>query len=82
MAVVGENVGVSRWFCYSCRRSYSRVASFKVAPSLLEELDVLARRLGVSRSDLIRAALLRVLVEPPSREELSAASVVVSDRRW
>ena len=49
---------------------------------MLEQLDVLARELGVSRSELVRAAVLRLLLDPPSREELVAASMVSSDRRW
>ena len=82
MAVVERAVGVPRGCPCSCRRSYSRVVSVKFAPSVLEELDRLARELGASRSELVRAAVLRLLLDPPSREELVAASMVSSDRRW
>lgn len=59
-----------------CFRRGLKVVSFKAEPSLIERLDLLAGRLGVSRSELIRAGILRVLRDPPSRGELELASTV------
>ena len=54
------------------------LVTFKVSPELLEEVDRLANRLGVSRSELIRAALVRIVKRPPTRGELALAAVYSS----
>lgn len=40
---------------------YSRIISIKISDSMLESLDREAERLGLSRSELIRYAIYRVL---------------------
>ncbi|MEB3760700.1 MAG: ribbon-helix-helix domain-containing protein [Desulfurococcales archaeon] len=40
-----------------------RVVTFKITPSELEQVDKLARKMGMSRSELIRYALNKILEE-------------------
>lgn len=59
-------------------REEVRVVTFKAHYTFLEKVDRLANELGTKRSTLIRAALLKVLEEPPEKPYFIAAEMLGS----
>ena len=63
-------------------KSYSRIITLKVSPRLLEKLEEVAEKTGATRSELIRVGIMRVIEDPPSRDEIAKSILLASDRRW
>ena len=56
-----------------------RVVSFKIPEDLLERLDAFARKCGVTRTDVIRAAIVELLkTNPPPKISIRVRRVVIA----